>query len=267
MLITEADHEILSRCCVQCDSCSSPRQSIRSVHWVLYLRKHKISNQSITWQLSSAYKLRRYGQDNTQDFQSVRVVGVGGFSGSEVIGVIRAGLTSSQTADLLGAFTLGMVWKREHIEQASSSGFAEALQHWTVWVGKTLASLMIITILIIYYYSDLLFICYIDFYICTAWDVSHKKFSALVVLTCLSHSCVKSKLYVWCWQGEPSGCMNILLIPDTDYCILACGCFFIHCVGFAFPFAPHSFQETYWSQADALHMSCIYIFIDMQENM
>lgn len=194
-------------------------------------------------------------------------LGEGGFSGFEVIGVIRAGLTSSQTADLLGAFTLRMVWKRERIEQASSSGFAEALQHWTVWVGKTLASLMNITILIIYYYSDLLFICYIDFYTCTAWDVSHKKCWALVVLTCLSLSCVKSELYVWCWQGEPSGCMNILLISDTDYCILACVCFSIHCVGFAYLSAPHSFQETYSNQADAVHMSRIYIFIDMQENM
>lgn len=36
-------------------------------------------------------------------------LGEGGFGGSEVIGVVRAGLTSSQTADLLGAFTLGMV--------------------------------------------------------------------------------------------------------------------------------------------------------------
>lgn len=154
-----------------------------------------------------------------------------------------------------------MVWKRERIEQASSSGFAEALQHWTVWVGKTLASLMIITILIIYYYSDLfidLFICYIDFYTCTAWDVSHKKCWALVVLTCLSHSCVKSELYVlvlarWAFRLHEH-------ITDFRHRLLhPCLCLFFHSLcGLCISFRTSQFSgnvfKSGWCRAYVTHL-------------
>lgn len=52
-----SNHEILSSCCVKCDSCSSHCQSICSEHWVPYLHKHKICNQSVTLHLCNAIRL------------------------------------------------------------------------------------------------------------------------------------------------------------------------------------------------------------------